>query len=227
MKKFFLPLLLVALLPLTYSCGSSRLANYILNEGDAASAIRQLLQLGARNTLTNEFNKDAILTTIFPGNISRTLITLNALGLSGEIDRFTTTMGTAAEKTATAAIPIFESSITNMKFNDAMSIIKRGGTSATDYLRTNTGSELRTALKPIVQSTLDEYKLNEQFNKILKPGGEALFGKKINLDLTNIMTVLVTEAMYKKIAEKEQQVRADAAARTTPLLQKVFSKNWN
>jgi hypothetical protein len=227
MKRIFLPLLLVIVLPLTYSCGSSRLANYVLNENDAASAIRQLLQLGARNNLAGSFNKDAILTTIFPGNISRTLITLNSLGLTTEIDRFTNTMSTAAEKTATAAIPVFENSITNMKFNDAMTIIKRGGTSATDYLRTNTGSELRTALKPIVQSTLDEYKLNEQFNKIIKPGGQAIFGNKINLDLTNIMTGLVTEAMYKKIAEKEQQVRADAAARTTPLLQKVFSKNWN
>jgi hypothetical protein len=33
--------------------------------------------------------------------------------------------------------------------------------------------------------------------------------------------------MFRKIAEQERQVRADAAARTTPLLQKVFSKNWN
>jgi hypothetical protein len=41
------------------------------------------------------------------------------------------------------------------------------------------------------------------------------------------MSMMVADAMFRKIAEKEQQVRTDAAARTTPLLQKVFSRNWN
>jgi len=213
-------------MPLVYSCSNSRLASYMLNEGDAAAAIRQLLTLGARENLANAFSKDQVLNTVFPGSVGKTLNTLGALGITSEIDRFTTTMSTAAEKTAAAAIPVFESGISNMKFNDAMTIIKKGGTSATDYLRMNTGSELRTAIKPIVQQTLDEYKLNEQFNKIVKPGGQAVFGNKINLDLNSIMTVLVTEAMYKKIAEKETQVRADLNARTTPLLQNVFSRTW-
>ncbi len=41
------------------------------------------------------------------------------------------------------------------------------------------------------------------------------------------MAGAVSEAMFRKIAEREMQIRADAAARTTPLLQKVFSRNWN
>jgi len=51
--------------------------------------------------------------------------------------------------------------------------------------------------------------------------------KRLNLDLPTLMAGMVSEAMFRKIAEKETQVRADAAARTTPLLQKVFSRNWN
>jgi len=38
---------------------------------------------------------------------------------------------------------------------------------------------------------------------------------------------MVSEKMFQKIEEKEVQIRAETAARTTPLLQKVFSKNWN
>jgi hypothetical protein len=41
------------------------------------------------------------------------------------------------------------------------------------------------------------------------------------------MAGAVSEAMFRKIAEKETQVRTDASARTTNLLQKVFSKDWN
>jgi len=41
------------------------------------------------------------------------------------------------------------------------------------------------------------------------------------------MAGLVSEKMFQKIEEKERQVRSEASARTTPLLQKVFSKKWN
>jgi len=226
MKKLFLPILLIILLPLTYSCGSSRLAGYTLNENDAASAIRQLLQLGVRgNSLTGAFSKETILSTLFPTPVKNVLNTLNTLGLTNEIDRFTTTLSTAAEK-ASASVPIFENSINNMRFTDAMRIIKNGGTSATDYLRASTGDSIRRSIRPIMEAAINEYKLNDQWNDITRPA-KAMAGNKLNLDLANLMSGIVTETMFRKIAEKETQVRQDANARTTPLLQKVFSKNWN
>lgn len=112
-----------------------------------------------------------------------------------------------------------------MKFTDAMRIIKNGGTSATDYLRSATGTELRNSIRPVMQTALDEYKLNEQWSKIMKPA-QTIGGNKINLDLANLMAGMVSEKMFQKIEEKEKQVRAETAARTTPLLQKVFSKKW-
>ncbi len=48
MKKLFLPLIFAFLLPATFSCTSGRFAGYTLNERDAADAVRQLLQIGAR-----------------------------------------------------------------------------------------------------------------------------------------------------------------------------------
>ena len=49
----------------------------------------------------------------------------------------------------------------------------------------------------------------------------------LNLDLANLMAGLVAEVMFQKIADKEIQVRQNALARTTPLLQRVFGRNWN
>lgn len=111
-----------------------------------------------------------------------------------------------------------------MNFTDAIRIIKNGGTSATDYLRVSAGDTLRTSVRPIMQTTLDEYKLNEQWNDIIKPL-KAITGNKLNLDLATLMAGTVSEAMFRKIAEREVQVRKDVSARTTPLLQKVFSTN--
>lgn len=211
------------LLSLTYSCSTLR---YALTENDAAAAIKQLLSIGARdNNIAGAFSKETILATLFPEPVHKVLNTLNTLGLTSEIDRFTTTLSTAAEKTATASVPIFVNSIDHMKFSDAMRIIKNGGTAATDYLRVTAGDTLRTSIRPIMQASLDEYKLNEQWNNIIKPV-KAIAGNKLNLDLSTLMAGAVSEAMFRKIAEKEVQVRNDASARTTPLLQKVFSGNY-
>jgi hypothetical protein len=186
-----------------------------------------LLQLGAsNNNLAGAFNKDAILASVFPESVTRAMSVLNMLGMTSEIDRFTTTLGTAAERTATASVPVFVNSINNMNFTDAISIIKNGGTSATDYLRRNTSTQLQSAIRPSMQAAINEYNLNDQWNKIIKPA-QSVFGSKFNPDLASIMSMMVADAMFRKIAEKEQQVRTDAAARTTPLLQKVFSRNWN
>lgn len=226
MKKLFLPLLLALTLPAFFSCSTLR-NGYTLNERDAADAIRQLLQIGTREgNLTGAFSKDAILSTLFPEPVKKALNTMQQLGLTNEVDRFTTTLSTAAEKTATRSVPIFVSGITNMKLTDAMSVIKRGGTSATDYLRGAVGTELRSAVKPVMQEALNEYKLNEQWEKMIKPV-QSIVGNKLNLDLANLMAGMVTEKMFQQIEERERLIRAEANARTTPLLQKVFSKTWN
>ena len=226
MKKLFLPVLLSLIIPLSYSCSGSRLAGYSLTEADAAAALRQMLELGAREGVQGSFSKEAIMSTLFPEEMRKTLNTLQQLGLTNEIDRFTTTLGTAAEKTAQNSIPIFVSSINKLSFTDAMRIVKNGGTSGTEYLRTSVGSELRASIKPVMKEALDEYKLTEQWDKIMKPA-QTLVGNRLNLDIANLMAGMVSEKMFQQIEAKERQVRSEASARTTPLLERVFSKNWN
>jgi hypothetical protein len=93
-------------------------------------------------------------------------------------------------------------------------------------LRTTAGDTLRRAITPVMQTTLDEYKLTQEWDKIMKPV-QSITGNKLNVSLSNLMAGLVAEAMFRKIAEKEVQVRSDVASRTTPLLQKVFSRTWD
>jgi hypothetical protein len=227
MKRLFIPILFAVLLPLTYSCSGTRFGGYTLNERDAADAIRQLLQIGAKDGLSSgAFSKETIMSAVFPESVKKVLNTMGQLGLTTEIDRFTTTLGTAAEKTAAKSIPIFVNGISSMSFTDAMRIIKNGGTSATDYLRSSIGTNLRTSITPVMQEAISEYKLNEQWDKIMQPL-KGVLGKNFNLDLANLMAGMVSEKMFQKIEEREREIRANANARTTTLLQKVFSKSWN
>jgi len=223
MKKILLPFLLVFTLPSFFSC--SILKGYVLNETDAAAALRQLLEIGAQKSIYGSFSRDAIMTTVFGNDVKKVINTLETLGLSSEIDRFTTTLTTAAEKTGERSVPIFVDAIRKISFTDAINIVKNGGTAATDYLRSSIGSNLRLSIAPVVKQALDEYKLSEQWNKITKPV-QTLLGNKLNLDLSNIMAGLVAEKMFQKMEETERDIRNNASARTTDLLQKVFSRNW-
>jgi Protein of unknown function (DUF4197) len=223
MKKVLLPILFAFVLPASFSCGA--LKNATLSQADAASAIKQMLEIGVRQGVQGAFNKDAIMSTLFPESMRKTLNTLQQLGLLNDLDRFTTTMATASEKTAERSIPVFVNTIDQMSITDAIQIIKNGGTSATDYLRTHAGTQLREAIKPVMKAALDEYKLTDQWNKIMKPAQD-ISGNRVNLDLPNLMAGMVSLKMFEKIEEKERDIRANASARTTPLLRKVFSRNW-
>ncbi|RPD44200.1 DUF4197 domain-containing protein [Paracnuella aquatica] len=225
MKKIILPLLILISMPLVWSCAGLG-KGYMLTEGDAAAAIRQMLGLGARQSVSGSFSKEAIMTTLFPEPVRKALNTVQQLGLTPEVDRFTNTLGTAAEKTATASMPVFMNAIDNLKFTDAIRLIKAGGTSGTDYLRSAAGDSLRRAIRPIMLAAIDEYKLNDEWNKITKPVS-SLTGNRLNLDLPTIMAGMVSETMFRKMEEKEREVRIQASARSTVLLQKVFSRNWN
>jgi hypothetical protein len=227
MKKLVLPLFALLVFPLIYGCGSASKLNYVLTEQDAAQAIRELLTAGARNGSTgNAFSKENIINTVFPKNVSGVLNTLNNLGLSKDLDRFTTSLSTAATTSVERAIPVFASSIAGMRLGDAINLVKGGGTSATDYLKANTGTQLRSALTPVMTTALDEYKLNDQWNKLIAPIKNTGVGSHLNLDLSNLMAAAVADAMFRKMAEGEQLIRTNASARTTPLLQKVFGRTW-
>ena len=219
MKKLFFPLLFLFAVPSFFSCGGMR----TLSQRDAADAIRQMLQLGVNEGVgMNAFNRQNIMAAIFPSPISNVLNTIQQLGLSRDVDKFATTMQLAAERTAQNAIPIFISGINRMSFADALYIIRTGGTAATDYLRGSIGTELRLAVRPVMQQALDQYQLTQQWDRLTQP-----VRGRLNLDPANLMAGLVTEAMFQKIAEKERQIRENSYARTTPLLQRVFSRTWN
>jgi hypothetical protein len=226
MKKIVF--LFMLFLPLAYSCGSAnRLANYVLTEQDASDAIRQLLQMGSREGSTgNAFSKQNIINTVFPEQVAKVLNTLNTLGLSQDLDRFTTTLSTAATTSVERSVPVFVNAIAGMRLGDAINLVKGGGTAATDYLKANTSTQLRTAITPVMQSALDEYKLNAMWNDLIKPVKSTSIGSRLNIDLNNLMALAVTNAMFKKMGEKELEIRSNSAARTTPLLQKVFGRSW-
>ena len=66
MKKIFSALLILAIVPVLFSCSATRFGGYRLNEKNVAAAIRQMLETGTRESVTGAFSKDAVMSTLFP-----------------------------------------------------------------------------------------------------------------------------------------------------------------
>ena len=217
MKKIFLPFLFVASLVGLASCAGMR--NGTISEAQAADAIRELLNIGVRDGVQRDaFSKDAVMRAVFPEGVRKVLNTVDQLGLTGEVDRFSTTLSNAAQKTADRSVPIFASAIARLPIRDARQLLRSGNTAATDYLRSQTGDSLRRAITPIMAEALAEYNAKNQWDKL----PVTLGGKDRYVNVAGLMAGVVTEAMLRKMAEKEQEIRTNRSARTTPLLRRVF-----
>lgn len=226
MKKVFL----VVLLPLAILFSGCNTLKNMLSPADAEAALREALSIGADfggSVLGKKgaFSKTTLIDALFPEDIRKILNTLETLGLIKEVERFTTTLGTAAEQTAEKSVPVFVLGIKQMKFRDAVGIVKNGGVSGTDFLRQTIGDSLRKAIIPVMHNALEEYKLETEWNKLTAPV-KLVVGDKLNLDLSNLMSGIVANLMFSKIAEKEAAIRTKAEERKSMLLQKVFGKVW-
>lgn len=76
-------------------------------------------------------------------------------------------MNAGAEKAMTKALPIFTNAITNMSFMDAMKILTGGQGAATQYLKTNTNTELSQALQPEIKSALESVAIYNHWTPIV------------------------------------------------------------
>ncbi len=219
--------LLIAISTTFSSCDTLKaIGNSILSQADAISAIKEMLTIGSNGNAL--ISKDALMGAILPKDINTVLQKLQQLGLSKDIDRFTNTLTTAASQTATNSIPVFVDGIKRMNITDAVAIVKNGGTAATDYLRSSTGENLRNTVSPIMKTALDQYKITQEWDKLVGPV-KILLGNKVNLNLNldNLLAGVVTNAMFNKIAEQEVAIRTKVEARTSPQLRRVFGTDWN
>jgi hypothetical protein len=137
-------------------------------------------------------------------------------------------MNDGAENAMDKAMPIFKDAIMNMSFADAMGVLRGGNGAATQYLRNTTTTSLQQAFKPVIQQSLNDVRITEYWNPIIreinKPLNKTLLGIKqdINPDLNAYVTEKATTALFQEIEQQENAIRANPAERTTAMLKKVF-----
>lgn len=133
-------------------------------------------------------------------------------------------MNRAAEIAAEKAKPIFVSAIKQMTIKDAMNLLMGEKDAATRYLERTTFDPLYSEFRPVVIESLDKVNAREFWKGAVTAYNKIPFVKKTNPELDDYVTRKALDGLFGMIEKKEADIRANPAARTSELLQRVFSK---
>jgi hypothetical protein len=143
--------------------------------------------------------------------------------MGAQVDRAILSMNRAAEDASSKAVPIFTNAITGMSIQDGISILRGSNDAATQYLKGNTSTQLTSAFRPVIQSSLNKVNATRYWTEIV-----TIYNKlpttrqKVNTDLTGYVTERALNGIFVNVAEEELKIRTNPAARITDILKKVF-----
>jgi hypothetical protein len=197
------------------------------SESDAASAIKEALNNGTKNSVdvvskTDGYFKNTEIKIPFPSDAKVVETKLRSIGMGTQVDKVVLSINRAAETAAKDATSIFLSAITKMTINDAINIVKGDNNAATAYLKNNTSAELKKKFKPVIKKALDQVYATKYWSDIIKTYNKIPLVTKMNPDLADYVTGKAIEGLFIMIAKEELKIRKDPVARTTELLKKVF-----
>lgn len=199
-----------------------------LPAGTIADGLREALTVGI-DTVTSQlgapggFLDDEQVRIPLPGPLADAQSALRLAGLSGMADDLEVRMNRAAEAAVPITKDLFVEAVSALTFDDVMEIYNGADDAATRYLEDTTGDELSVQMRPIVDEALSEAGAVQAFDSLAGDvSGLPLVGD-IKTDLTDHVLGHAQGALFDYLAIQEQAIREDPAARTTDLLQTVFS----
>ncbi len=194
------------------------------NRFSLVEAIRRLLSLSSQRAFAgllreNGFFDDQIARIDLPPALggSRGTNIVSAVLRSGVVrDRMLKQVNRAAEKGAEIAAPLVVQAIQAFSIQDALTIVRGGGSAATDALKGQMGSALVSAMAPGIDQGLQLFD-----NQIVAQALRLATGIDF-AGLRDDVTGKASEAIYRAIAREERAIRADPRATNDPLLIGVF-----
>ncbi|NLJ20551.1 MAG: DUF4197 domain-containing protein [Bacteroidales bacterium] len=207
------------------------------------SGIKSALALGTENAVSNlsvenGFFGNQALKLLLPEEAQIIVENISLIpGGKALVDKTILSINRSAEDAVKEAGPVFKKAIQDMSISDAMGILLGGNNAATQYLQKTTSSQLKSLFLPKVQASLKKPLVGnvstiETWNLLINAYNTAANStlgklanlKSVNTQLDQYVTDKALSALFTKIAETENSIRTDPAARTTTLLKRVFGQ---
>lgn len=198
-----------------------------LDDDTIVAGLREALEVGTRNTVDstsslNGFLANELIRIALPDQLEGMGNALRTIGFGAQVDELEVAMNRTAERAAGEATSVFVDGIRQMTFADARQILQGNETAATDYFRRTTSDTLRRRFSPIVHQKMQEVGVVRTYDGLLKTYEAIPLVSKPDMDLYRYVTDEALDGLFTVLAQEEQKIRTDPAARITPLLQRVF-----
>jgi hypothetical protein len=195
---------------------------------EIGNGLKQALEIGTSKSSdqlssVNGFFTNAAVKILFPPEAQKVERTLRSIGLGKLADNVILSLNRAAEDAAGKAKPIFVSAIKQMTLQDVTNILLGSQDAATQYFKRTTTSQLTDSFKPVVQASLNKVGATKYYGDAAATYNKVPFASKVNPDISDYVTQKAISGLFVEIAQEELNIRQNLSARTTPLLQKVFS----
>ena len=198
-----------------------------LTTEEIGRGLKEALTVGIKNSSSQASALDGYLGNqtiklLFPPEALKVEAKLRQLGLGNECDKFVTALNRGAEKAAEKAVPIFVDAITQMSIQGALGILRGDKDAATLYLKKTSSIALTNAFAPIMQDAINSTGATKMYGDIAKTYNQIPFQQKINPDLQQYATQKAIDGLFLLVAQEEQKIRDNPAARVSDLLKRVF-----
>lgn len=198
-----------------------------LTNDEVIRGLKEALNVGTNNSTSSAskadgFYKNPLIFIPFPPEAEKVKNTVENLGMHKQVQDFEMSINRAAEEASKEAAPVFLNAIKGMSISDGFKILKGADNAATEYLKTNTSSELTTKFTPIIKNAIQKVEVTKYWNPLISTYDKIPGVEKINPNLEQYITARALQGLFKLIADEEKKIRTNPAARINDILKRVF-----
>ncbi|MEZ4599158.1 MAG: DUF4197 domain-containing protein [Syntrophotaleaceae bacterium] len=196
-----------------------------LSEIDAG--LREALRIGTERVVgqlgqKDGFNTDPAIRIPLPDKLAAVQTTFGKFGLEGLFDDLELRLNRAAEAATPKAKALFWEAVREMTMQDVQAIFKGPEDAATRYFERKMSPELATAMRPVVDESLNQVGAVRVYNQTVAQVKAIPYAPEIKTDLTGYVVDKGMAGIFHYLAQEEAAIRKNPAKRTTELLKRVF-----
>jgi hypothetical protein len=200
-----------------------------LDRETIVAGLREALRVGSERTVERTaaidgFLANELIRIAIPDELESMARTLRKIGFDRQLDELETAMNRAAEQAAGEAREVLWREIRDLRFEDAVQILRGGPTAATDHFQARTAEEIRERFQPIVANKMERVGLSRLYADLADRYNRLPLVSRPAIDLDEYVTDQALAGLFTVLGEEEAKIRADPLARTTELLRRVFSQ---
>jgi hypothetical protein len=200
-----------------------------LGQADAAMGVRAALERGAVAAIELLGRSDGFLGNPkvripLPGAMEKAAKLLKSLGQGKRVDELVMAMNRAAEAAVPEAKNLLVGAAKAITVDDALTIVRGGSTSVTDYFAGRTRKPLGEKFLPIVSRATEKVELADKYNALASRATGFGLVKAEDANLQQYVAAKALDGLYFMIGEEEKKIRRDPLGSGSEILKKVFGR---